>query len=62
MKTLKSILKAMNFEGHISLRRKIFRDIVYIGGGCSQDIIDRFGGYKVDSMNVIDSVLIIYVN
>lgn len=62
MKTLKGVLKAMNFKGQISLRRRIFRDVVYIGGGLSNDLIDRFGNYRIECMEVIDNVLIIYVN
>lgn len=62
MKTLKKILGAMAFRGHVSLRRKLFQGIQYIGGGSPEDIINRFGGYRVEYMEVIDNVLVIYVN
>ncbi len=62
MKTLRSILKAMNFSGQISLRRRIYRDIIYVGGGNADLVINRYGGYKVESMIVVDNVLVIYVN
>lgn len=62
MKLLRGILKAMNFHGHISLRKKGFQTVEYVGGGTPENIIDRFGGYRVEYMEVIDNVLIIYVN
>lgn len=62
MKTLKGILTAMHYRGHISVRRRIYNETIYIGGGSADSIIDRFGGYRVEYMEVMDSVLIIYVN
>ena len=62
MKILKVVLKAMNYHGHISLRRKIFHGTEYIGSGNAERIIEKFGGYQVECMEIIDNVLIIYVN
>lgn len=52
----------MDYRGRISVRRKLFQGIQYIGGGSPEDIIDRYGGYKVEYMEVIDNVLVVYVN
>lgn len=62
-KTIKTLLPAMNYTGHISIRRKIFggSDCIYVGGGKPKEIIERYGGYQVERMDVIDNVLIIYV-
>lgn len=62
MKTLKKILEAMDYRGRISVRRKLFQGIQYVGGGSPEDIIDRYGGYRVEYMEVIDNVLVVYVN
>lgn len=61
MKRLKTVLEAMHFEGHISVRREIFREKVYLGGGDSETMIKRYGGYMIEKMEVIDNVLIIWV-
>ena len=52
----------MNYRGHISLRRKFFKEIQYVGGGTAESIIVRFGGYRVEYMEVVENVLVIYVN
>lgn len=62
MKLLRGILKAMNFRGHIALRKKGFQTIDYVGGGTSESVIDRFGGYRVEYMEIVDGILVIYVN
>lgn len=62
MKMLRYILKDMNYRGHISIRRRLFQETQYIGGGTSEYLIDRYGGYRVECMEVVDNVLIIYVN
>lgn len=59
---LRYTLKDINYCGHISIRRKLFQETQYIGGGTSEDLIDRYGGYRVEYIEVIDNVLIIYVN
>lgn len=59
--TLKKLLSALNFEGHISLRRDGFGGMQYIGGGSPEQVSFRYGGYKVEKSVVIDHVLVIYV-
>ncbi len=59
--TLKKLLEALRFEGHISLRRDNFGGMQYIGGGNSEHISSRYGGYKVDKSSIIDNILIVYV-
>ena len=61
MKTLRNLLKAMDYRGHISLRRRLLGEIQYIGGGTSDAMIDRYGGYRVEYTETIENVLIIYV-
>lgn len=61
MKTLRNLLKAMDYRGHISLRRRLFGKVEYIGGGTADAIVDKYGGYQVEYMETIENVLIIYV-
>lgn len=62
MKTLKALLLALKFKGHISLRRRSFYGLQYIAGGNPENLVARYGGYKVVGSEVIDNVLIIYVD
>lgn len=62
MKTLKALLNALKFDGLVSIRRFGFGGLQYIGGGKPEDLINRYGGYKVMGSTVIDNVLVIYVN
>lgn len=63
MKTLKTLLSAMRYNGHVSLRRIDFHgEVQYIAGGTADSLISRYGGYKVEKITCIDNVLIIYVN
>lgn len=62
MKTLKVLLEGLKYEGIVSIRRHGFGGIQYIGGGKSDDLIERYGGYKVMGSTVINDVLVIYVN
>lgn len=59
---LATVLTAINFEGSISLRRDGFYGIQYIAGGSSDHLIKKYGGYLVIKSQVIDNVLVIYVN
>ncbi len=58
MKSLGNVLKTMNYRGHISVRRKLFNNVVYIGGGDAKSVTERFGGYEVESMEVMDMILV----
>lgn len=62
MKTLKVLLEGLKFEGMVSVRRNGFGGLQYIGGGKPDDLIKKYGGYKVVGSIVIDNVLVIYVN
>ena len=59
---LSTVLEALKFDGHISIRRNGFYGLQYIGGGKTEDLIKRFGGYLVVKSMIIDNVLVIYVN
>lgn len=59
---LSTTLEALKFEGNISIRRDGFHGLQYIGGGKSDDLTRRFGGYTIVKSTVIDNVLVIYVN
>ena len=59
--TLKKLLEALKFEGHISLRRDNLGGMQYIGGGNSEYISSRYGGFKVDKSSIFDNILIVYV-
>jgi hypothetical protein len=59
---LSTILEALKFEGNISIRHDGFHGLQYIGGGKTEDLIKRFGGYLVVKSMIIDNVLVIYVN
>lgn len=56
------LLEGLKYEGIVSIRRHGFSGIQYIGGGKSDDLIERYGGYKVMGSTVINDVLVIYVN
>lgn len=62
MKTLKALLPALKFKGHISLRRRSFYGLQYIAGGDSESLIGRYGGHKIVDSEVIDNILVIYVD
>lgn len=63
MKTVKALLQAMHYDGHISIRKYGFDGkLIYIGGGTAEPMIQRYGGYKVDRITCIDNVLVIFVN
>lgn len=62
MKTLKVLLEGLKYEGMVSIRRHGFGGLQYIGGGKSDNLIEKYGGYKVMGSTVIDNVLVIYVN
>ena len=61
MKTVKTLLENIRYDGHVSIRRKLFSEIHHIGGGFSSEVIARYGGYKIDCVRIVDNVLIIYV-
>ena len=56
------MLEALKFDGHISIRRNGFYGLQYIGGGKSEDLTKRYGGYIVVKSTVINNVLVIYVD
>lgn len=64
MITVKYLLRAMQFRGHISIRRRIppCNDIEYLGGGFSSAVTKRFGTRTVLETDVCGTTLIIYVN
>lgn len=57
-----TVLEALKFDGHISIRRNGFYGLQYIGGGKSEDLTKRYGGYIVVKSTVINNVLVIYVD
>lgn len=61
MKTLKTLLENIHYDGLVSVRRKILSEVVHIGGGSSAEVIARYGGYKIDFVRIIDNVLVVYV-
>ncbi len=61
MKRLRTVLDAMHYNGHVSIRRRVGAEVLHIGGGRPEDMADRYGGYNVDSMDVVDNVLVVYV-
>lgn len=45
----------------ISIRRKIPHSVEYLGGGYADSVIRRFGSMVIVDSNIIDNVLVIYV-
>lgn len=63
MKTLKTLLESMHFEGQVSVRKndKIY-GLTYLGGGTPSYCKKRYGYYIVVGTCIIDNVLVVYVN
>lgn len=68
MKRLVKILENMNFRGRVSVRKRSFGELVYITGGDTREdyvmdmITRKYGNYTVAKSEIIDGVLVIYVN
>ncbi len=58
---VKTLLKDMNFEGQVSLRRKGKQWFEYVAGGSPASVVKRCGYYTVLKTCIIDGVLVIYV-
>ena len=68
MRRLKTVLNNLNFRGHISLRKWSLGELVYITGCDTRydfslnNLIRGYGDYLIEKSEVIDGVLVIYVN
>lgn len=60
-KDLASVLAALKYQGQISIRRRAFGQMTYIGGGYSADVLNRYGAYQIEQTVIMNDVLIVYV-
>lgn len=56
-----TLLRAMNFDGQVSIRRKGKDWFEYLGGGSPMRVCRRCGYYEVVRTCIIDGVLVVYV-
>ena len=62
-RNLGSALTLLKYGGRISVRRRsALHGQVFLGGGWSADIIERFGDCKINSTYIVGDVLVIYVD
>lgn len=60
--TVGYLLKEMNLiYCHCCIKRKENRDIIPLGGGSVDRVIERFGTLQVKESTIVDNVLILYV-
>lgn len=63
MKTLKTLLENMHFDGQVSVRKwDSVYGLTYLGGGNPSYCSKRYGYYIVVGTCIMDNVLIVYVN
>lgn len=64
MITVKYLLRAMQFSGYISVRRRMppCSDVEHLGSGWSSFVVKKFGTRTVLETDVYGTTLIIYVN
>lgn len=60
-KDLASVLAALKYQGQISIRRRAFGQMTYIGGGYAADISNKYGAYQIEKTVIVNDVLVIYV-
>lgn len=60
---LATALSLLKYGGRVSVRRRsVLHGQVYLGGGWSSDIIERFGDCKINSTYIVGDMLLIYVD
>lgn len=51
----------LNTYSHVSIRRHLNNDMVYLGGGSVATVLSRFGNEQIEDSCIVDNVLVIYV-
>lgn len=60
--TVEEVLNGLNFKYcHCVIKRKENIDIVPLGGGSPDNVINRFGSLQVKESVIVDNVLIFFV-